>query len=85
MYCKNKLENSYKIKIGGSKMLDIKRIRENLEDIKKAMDRRGEKEFDLDAVVALDDKRRELLKEVEVMKNELNVESKKIASTYKRR
>ena len=28
-------------------MLDIKRIRENLEDIKKAMDRRGEKEFDL--------------------------------------
>lgn len=34
-------------------MLDIKRIRENLEDIKKAMDRRGEKEFDLDAVVAL--------------------------------
>ena len=36
---KNKLENSYKIKIGGSKMLDIKRIRENLEDIKKAMDR----------------------------------------------
>ena len=25
-------------------MLDIKRIRENLEDIKKAMDRRGEKD-----------------------------------------
>ena len=80
---KNKLENSYKIKIGGSKMLDIKRIRENLEDIKKAMDRRGEKEFDLDAVVALDDKRRELLKEVEVMKNELNVESKKIPQLIK--
>ena len=64
-------------------MLDIKRIRENLEDIKKAMDRRGEKEFDLDAVVALDDKRRELLKEVEVMKNELNVESKKIPQLIK--
>ena len=44
-------------------MLDIKRIRENLDDIKKAMDRRGEKEFDLDAVIALDDERRELLKE----------------------
>ena len=29
---KNKLENSYKIKIGGSKMLDIKRIREKLQD-----------------------------------------------------
>ena len=64
-------------------MLDIKRIRENLEDIKKAMDRRGEKEFDLDAVVALDDKRRELLKEVEVMKNEINVESKKIPQLIK--
>ena len=64
-------------------MLDIKRIRENLEDIKKAMDRRGEKEFDLDVVVALDDKRRELLKEVEVMKNELNVESKKIPQLIK--
>ena len=35
-------------------MLDIRRIRENLEEIKAAMDRRGEKEFDLDAVVALD-------------------------------
>ena len=58
-------------------MLDIRRIRENLEDIKKAMDRRGEKEFNLDIVVELDDQRRELLKEVEVMKNEMNVESKK--------
>ncbi len=44
-------------------MLDIKRIRENLEDIKKAMNRRGEKEFNLDEVVELDDKRKELLKE----------------------
>ena len=53
-------------------MLDIKRIRENLDDIKKAMERRGEREFDLDAVVELDNKRREILQEVEVMKNELN-------------
>ncbi|MEG2727431.1 MAG: serine--tRNA ligase, partial [Bacilli bacterium] len=64
-------------------MLDIKRIRENLEYIKKAMDRRGEKEFDLEAVIELDDQRRELLKEVEVMKNELNVESKKIPQLIK--
>ena len=64
-------------------MLDIKRIRENLDDIKKAMDRRGEKEFDLDAVVALDDERRELLKEVEVMKGEMNIESKKIPQLIK--
>ena len=64
-------------------MLDIRRIRENLEDIKKAMDRRGEKEFNLDIVVELDDQRRELLKEVEVMKNEMNVESKKIPQLIK--
>ncbi|MGL4797709.1 MAG: serine--tRNA ligase [Paraclostridium sp.] len=64
-------------------MLDIKRIRENLEEIKAAMQVRGEKEFDLDAVVELDDRRRELLQEVEVMKNELNVESKKIPQLIK--
>ena len=64
-------------------MLDIKRIRENLEDIKKAMNRRGEKEFNLDEVVELDDKRKELLKEVEVMKNELNTASKNIPNLIK--
>lgn len=64
-------------------MLDIKRIRENLEDIKKAMNRRREKEFNLDEVVELDDKRKELLKEVEVLKNKMNVESKKIPQLIK--
>ena len=64
-------------------MLDIKRIRENLEDIKKSMDRRGEKEFDLDAVVELDDQRRELLKEVEALKSEMNIEQKKIPQLMK--
>ena len=64
-------------------MLDIKRIRENLEDIKKAMDRRGEKEFGLDAVVELDDQRRELLKEVEALKSEMNIEQKKIPQLMK--
>ena len=64
-------------------MLDIKRIRENLEDIKKAMEIRGEKEFDFDAVVELDNQRRELLKEVEVLKNEMNVEQKKIPQLMK--
>ena len=64
-------------------MLDIKRIRESLEDIKKAMNRRGEKEFNLDEVVELDDKRKELLKEVEVLKKKMNVESKKIPQLIK--
>ena len=47
------------------------------------MDRRGEKEFNLDEVVELDDKRKELLKEVEVLKNKMNVESKKIPQLIK--
>ena len=64
-------------------MLDIRRIKANLEDIKKAMNRRGEKEFDLDEVVALDDKRLELLKEVEVLKNKMNIEQKKIPQLMK--
>ena len=64
-------------------MLDIKRIRENLEDIKKAMEIRGEKEFDLDAVVELDNQRRELLKEVEALKSEMNIEQKKIPQLMK--
>lgn len=64
-------------------MLDIKRIKENLEDIKKAMNRRGEKEFSLDEVVELDNQRIELLKKVEVLKNKMNVESKKIPQFIK--
>ena len=66
-------------------MLDIRRIKANLEDLKKAMNRRGEKEFSLDEVVNLDDQRLELLKEVEVLKNKMNVESKKNTSINERR
>ncbi|HBG6418956.1 TPA: serine--tRNA ligase [Clostridioides difficile] len=64
-------------------MLDIKRIRENLDCIKKAMERRGEKDFNLDEVVKLDDERRKILQEVEVMKNELNTASKNIPNLIK--
>lgn len=62
-------------------MLDVKRIRENLDEIKLLMGRRGEGEFDpkdLDEVLDLDDKRKAILKEVEVLKNKSNVDSKKI-------
>lgn len=67
-------------------MLEVKRIRENLDEIKTLMGRRGEGEFDpkdLDEVIELDDKRKEILKEVEVMKNQSNVESKKIPTMMK--
>ncbi|CAH2215300.1 serine--tRNA ligase [Tepidibacter aestuarii] len=64
-------------------MLDIKRIRNDLDGIKKAMARRGEKDFDLDLVLELDDQRKEILQEVEKMKNEQNVASKEIPKLKK--
>ncbi|MCI1946352.1 serine--tRNA ligase [Clostridium luticellarii] len=62
-------------------MLDLKRIRNNPEDIKKQLVNRGE-DFDLsdiDKVVALDQKRREILVEVESLKNKRNQDSSEIA------
>lgn len=59
-------------------MLDIRRIRTNLDEIKVAMARRGEKDFSLDEVVELDEQRRTLLQQVENMKNEQNTVSKEI-------
>lgn len=59
-------------------MLDIKRIKQDLENIKHLMDLRGEADFSLDEVIALDNKRIELLQKVEVMKSESNADSKLI-------
>lgn len=70
---------------GGINMLDIKRIRTNPEAIKDAMKIRGE-EFDLemiDKVVELDDKRREILIEVETLKSKRNTDSQEIAKLKK--
>lgn len=61
-------------------MLDIKRIRTNPQAIKDAMAVRGE-EFDpsmIDEVVALDEKRREILVEVETLKSKKNSESQQV-------
>ena len=58
-------------------MLDINKIRENREEIKKSLLKRlKETDFDLDAIVALDDKRKKLLTEVEILKAERNKNSK---------
>lgn len=64
-------------------MLDIKRIRMDLDNIKAAMGRRGEKGFDLDEVVELDEKRREILQQVEQMKNQQKTVSKEIPKLKK--
>ena len=57
-------------------MLDIKVIRTETERVKKALARRKEV-VDIDALLALDNERREALFEVEKKKNAQNEESKK--------
>lgn len=66
-------------------MLDIKRIRNNIEEVKKAMSNRGEN-FDIsmiDDVLALDENRREILAEVEKLKNKKNSDSIEISKFKK--
>jgi seryl-tRNA synthetase len=58
-------------------MLDIKVIRTETERVKAALARRKE-EVDIDAVIALDDKRRELLFEAEQLKKKQNEVSREI-------
>ncbi|HOG24533.1 MAG TPA: serine--tRNA ligase, partial [Candidatus Omnitrophota bacterium] len=52
-------------------MLDLKFIRENPEIVKKGISAKGV-DFDLDALLALDSRRRNLLKEVEELKAQRN-------------
>lgn len=58
-------------------MLDIKVIRTETERVKAALARRKE-DVDIDAVIALDDRRRSILYEVENLKAKQNETSKKI-------
>ena len=58
-------------------MLDIKLLRSDFEAVEKALANRNE-EFDLGQFKALDEKRRALLGEVEVLKSEQNKVSKQI-------
>ena len=47
-------------------MLDIRYLRENLEEVKTRLQHRGEDLSDLEKFEALDVKRREIIKDVEV-------------------
>jgi seryl-tRNA synthetase len=64
-------------------MLDIKRIRENYEDVKAAVEKRCKGDFGLSKVPELDAKRRAVLAEVEQMKNRQNTVSKEIPQLKK--
>jgi len=59
-------------------MLDIKRIRTDYDEVKRLIELRGKGDFGLSEVIALDAERRELLQEVEQMKNRQKVVSKEI-------
>ena len=59
-------------------MLDIKRIREDFDGVKKAVESRGKGDFGIGNVSDYDLKRREILAKVEQMKNEQKVKSKQI-------
>lgn len=59
-------------------MLDIKRIRDDFENVKKAVESRGKGDYNIGRTVELDDKRRALLAEVEALKAEQNKASKEI-------
>jgi len=64
-------------------MLDIKRIRDQFEDVKAAVMSRGQGDYGLDQVRALDIKRREILVNVEQMKNKQSIDSREIPKLKK--
>ena len=63
-------------------MLDIKRIRNDFENVKAGLDKRKE-DYDLEGLLNLDEKRRKILVEVEQLKNKQNIVSKEIPKLKK--
>ncbi len=64
-------------------MLDIKRIRNEFDEVKRLLEKRGKGDYGLGEVIGLDEKRREILGEVEQMKNRQNTVSKEIPKLKK--
>jgi seryl-tRNA synthetase len=65
-------------------MLDLKFIRENLALVKSRLSQRSQ-ELDVDQLVQADQKRRELIQEVETLRGERNTVSEKIARLKKQK
>jgi len=65
-------------------MLDIKKIRENPEAVRKGLGKRGADASLLEDVLKLDQERRAILSEVEALKNRRNTVSKEIGAAKKR-
>jgi seryl-tRNA synthetase len=65
-------------------MLDVKFIRENIELVKEKLEQRGSK-INLDEIISLDKRRREIVQETERLRFERNQASDKIASMKKQK
>jgi len=63
-------------------MIDVKLLRENLDTLRTALDRRGA-DIDLDVVLELDAKRRQILYEAEQLRSEQNKANEEIARLKK--
>lgn len=59
-------------------MLDVKRVREDFDNVKAAVEKRGKGDFGIGDVLKYDNERRELLAEVEQLKNKQNTASKEV-------
>ncbi|SKC92125.1 serine--tRNA ligase [Maledivibacter halophilus] len=59
-------------------MLDIKRIRNDFDNVKELIEKRTKGDFGLEEVIKLDEERRGIISEVEDMKNRQNTVSKEI-------
>ena len=64
-------------------MLDVKRIRENYDEVKERVEFRGKGDFGIENVKKFDEERRKLLAEVEAMKSEKNKVSREIPKLKK--
>ncbi|WP_248929342.1 serine--tRNA ligase [Paenibacillus hamazuiensis] len=64
-------------------MLDVKILRNDFDRVREAMQHRGKTLDDIERFVSLDIKRRELLQEVEQLKNKRNVVSQEVAALKK--
>lgn len=59
-------------------MLDIKRIRDDFDNVKAALESRGKGDYDIGRAVEIDDRRKALLAEVEALKAKQNRDSRQI-------
>ncbi|MBR0374536.1 MAG: serine--tRNA ligase [Mogibacterium sp.] len=64
-------------------MLDVKQIRENFEEVKARVEWRGKGDFGIGDVLKYDTQRRELLAEVEQLKNKQNTVSREVPKMKK--